>query len=901
MPDIGDRRARFALAGILLLACVLRVHNAWVAPALSGFDGPFHASYIGILHFEHRLPLPGEGWSTFHPPLYYVACAIIWGLLPSSVDPHTELFAMRLVNVTAGLAIGLAVHKIARLLVPRSPWTAVAAAAITLFLPMHIGPSSRLGNEMLAAMLSSVAVVLLLRCLREPDAIRRVLLLGCVLGLAALTKFSALIVLGVAGVALAVRGFGVHGARLEALRPAVVLGIAALLVSGAYFARNTYHYGTPIVMQTPIVAKFMERQGYGPPRSLGAYFSLQPDILVDPSDRAAKTRNAVWPITFATAWYDIHGVTLDLHSAWGLRFAHILFACGGAVSLFALVGLFSFASARVRFAVPVGGAALVVLGIVTLASYVGFTYRVATYSALKASYLSPALPTFAVFAALGMARVAAQGRAAAAAVGAFALLFVGSVTAIFWSGWLAPMAANPARFYVRGYADEPTWRVFEYFGLGPRPDAASADGNGTPARPDVVLITLDTTRADRLGAYGYPKATTPAIDAFAADALVFDRAWSTSSWTLPAHASMFTGLHPTSHGAHFARGTGTAELSRALDPQPERLRALIERMRANALREAAVTLAELLRDAGYATAAFAGGPWLASEFGLLQGYDTRDADVKELHGRRAAELTDRAIAWLGTVEAGTPVHLLVNYFDPHAPYDPPGDGRGAGAGTTKGDSVAKYDREIRYMDRHVGRLLETLRDIGRFDDALILLVGDHGELLGEYGAYGHAESLYEELVRVPLIVRFPGGREAGGREAAPFSLVDLLPLVAAETGIPLPAAVEGVRRGTRRWALAELRSNVAISEETGKPLGRDLTALIRWPWKLVLSEPGGAELFHLERMPREMSQVDDELTSDELAALLVEIRSELRAPADSVPAEASAERVRQLQALGYVE
>ena len=506
------------MAGLLLVACVLRVHNAWVAPAFSGFDGPFHASYIGILHFEQRLPLPDEGWSTFHPPLYYAVCAIIWRLLPSSVDPHTALFAMRLVNVAAGLAIGLAVQRIARLLLPASPWTAVAAAAIALFLPMHVGPSSRIGNEMLAAMLSIWAVLLLLRCLREPDAIRRVLPLGCVLGLAALTKFSALVVLGVAALALAARGWRAHGARVAALRPSVVLGLVALLVSGAYFARNVYHYGTPIVIQVPIVAKFMERQGYGPPRSLGAYLSLRPDILLDPTDRAARTLDAVWPVTFATAWYDIHGATLDLHSVWGMRFARILFACGGAVSLFALLGLLAFAVGRVRFAVPLGGAVLVGLGLATLASYVGFTYRVATYSALKASYMSPALPAFAVFAALGMARVAAHGRAVAAVVGAFALLFVGSVTAIFWSGWLAPMVLNPAHFYVRAYADEPTWRVFEHFGLGQRPAAASAAADDAPPPPDVVLITLDTTRADHLGAYGYPKATTPAIDAFAAEA-----------------------------------------------------------------------------------------------------------------------------------------------------------------------------------------------------------------------------------------------------------------------------------------------------------------------------------------------------------------------------------------------
>jgi arylsulfatase A-like enzyme len=133
-----------------------------------------------------------------------------------------------------------------------------------------------------------------------------------------------------------------------------------------------------------------------------------------------------------------------------------------------------------------------------------------------------------------------------------------------------------------------------------------------PSHPDVILITLDTTRVDHLGAYGYGRDITPEIDRFAEDAVLYRRAWSTSPWTLPAHASIFTGKHPTSHGAHSNATNGDATLADALT-QP-----VLRQFRVNRLGEEQVTLAELLRDAGYETAAFVGGPWLSPAFGLLQ-------------------------------------------------------------------------------------------------------------------------------------------------------------------------------------------------------------------------------------------------------------------------------------------
>ena len=170
---------------------MLRVHNAWVTPPLAGFDGPYHAAYIGIIFLEGRWPLSQESWSTFHPPLYYALSALVWKLLPDGLGPHAVLFWLRMLNVAAGLAIGFAVQRSARLLFPQRPRVEIYAVGLALFLPMLIGPSSELGNEMLAAAFCALAVPLWLRCLQEPDSRRRALALGAVLGLAVLSKLNA--------------------------------------------------------------------------------------------------------------------------------------------------------------------------------------------------------------------------------------------------------------------------------------------------------------------------------------------------------------------------------------------------------------------------------------------------------------------------------------------------------------------------------------------------------------------------------------------------------------------------------------------------------------------------------------------------------------------------------------
>ena len=159
------RRGLLLVLALFALAAALRLHNAWMAPPLSGYDGPFHAAYTAVVYDEQRLPLPHEGWSTFHPPLYYVVTAAVWAALPDALGPKWILYGLRLVNVLAGLGIGLAVFGIARKAFPGNPSAAPFAAAIVLFLPMHIGPASFLGNELPATALAALGVWLLLRSL----------------------------------------------------------------------------------------------------------------------------------------------------------------------------------------------------------------------------------------------------------------------------------------------------------------------------------------------------------------------------------------------------------------------------------------------------------------------------------------------------------------------------------------------------------------------------------------------------------------------------------------------------------------------------------------------------------------------------------------------------------------
>lgn len=414
------------------------------------------------------------------------------------------------------------------------------------------------------------------------------------------------------------------------------------------------------------------------------------------------------------------------------------------------------------------------------------------------------------------------------------------------------------------------------------------------AHPNVLVITLDTTRADHLSVYGYERPTSPALEALASHADVYERAYSTSSWTLPAHASLFTGRYPTSHGMRHDPA-GELVLSEAIDAP--------KGIRARALARDAVTLAELLRTAGYRTGAVVAGPWLHHEFGLSRGFQDYDDDAVQ-RTRRAVEVTDAALRWLR--EDGEPFFLFLNYFDPHAPYAPPPHYRHSFLPRdvrvdlrSALQAPALYDAEILYMDEQVGRLLRGLRERGLYESTLIVVTADHGELLGDRGTWGHERYLWEPLVRVPLLVKPPGPPRSGRREESPISMVDILPLVLESVGLEAPEGVQGrLHRRPGQPFFAEVRPM------SGKGSTGDWRAMWRGWIKVLSNSLGESYLFDLERDPHEsdnLAEADAERAARAVAELTREFDG-LPAPTDSGPTLAVDPETREaLRELGYVD
>ena len=286
------------------------------------------------------------------------------------------------------------------------------------------------------------------------------------------------------------------------------------------------------------------------------------------------------------------------------------------------------------------------------------------------------------------------------------------------------------------------------------------DGVG-PNHLSVLLITLDTTRADRIGAYGFADIETPHLDRLAAEGVLFEQAQAVAPLTLPAHSSIFTGEFPPAHGV---RDNGGFYLD-----------------------DEHVVLAEILRDEGLRTGGFVGAFVLDAKWGIAQGFDHYFDDfelgdtvrmaLNEIE-RPAGEVTDAALAWLGEAPEAR-FFSWVHYYDPHSPYEPPEP-------FAERYRNRPYVGEIAYVDSQVGRLLAWLDDNGRARDTVVIVMGDHGESLGEHGESGHGFFIYEGATRVPFIVRAPYDTMQGRRVAEVVRAVDVSPtvfdLLAVEAG-----------------------------------------------------------------------------------------------------------------------
>jgi arylsulfatase A-like enzyme len=410
---------------------------------------------------------------------------------------------------------------------------------------------------------------------------------------------------------------------------------------------------------------------------------------------------------------------------------------------------------------------------------------------------------------------------------------------------------------------------------------------GRIERPNVVLVTLDTTRFDRLGFSGYARATSPNLDALAVRSLVFTRAIAASSWTLPSHASIFTGKLPSSHGARYDPD-GPLRLTEAIGGPAE-----WSVYRARGLSPGETTLAGILRGAGYRTAAVVGGPWMKRVFGLDSGFERYDEDgIADVNGRLASEVTTAALRFLEEDRDG-PFFLFLNYFDPHGPYDAPSPF----GGTFGAEPADRYDEEILYMDHHIGRLFDGMEKLGLLSDTLIVVTADHGELLGEHGKMGHGATLFEEEVRVPFFVKYPGDEVAPGRTDRPVHHVDVLPIILDRLSLPLPEGAQGGLPPGPHLLLAEVNPLSFMSDEG------DWRALYLGRYKLLWNSRGNHALYDLERDPREQSDLsgaEPERTRSAVQVLESYVASLPEPGAAGPPAALDEETLKALRSLGYV-
>lgn len=375
---------------------------------------------------------------------------------------------------------------------------------------------------------------------------------------------------------------------------------------------------------------------------------------------------------------------------------------------------------------------------------------------------------------------------------------------------------------------------------------ASSCGDPGPApRPrHLLLISVDTLRGDHLGCYGSDRPTSPHIDALAHRSALFESAWATSSWTLSSVASLLTSLEVSSHDCW--------RESDSLAPEH-------------------LTLAEVLADAGFRTGAIVNHVFFDRRYRLDQGFDDYDDDLVHQNRRdshlaiTSPEVTEKALRWIEGRSPEERWFLWVHYFDPHAVYQRHEGiserfGRPAPWGIAR-TRLDLYDGEIAFTDLWIGRLLEGLREKGIDDETLVVFVADHGEEFGEHWQQGHRRHLHREVVQIPLLFAGPGIRPR--RVAEPVGIIDVMPTVLSQLGVPIPEGLTGLdlspafagEHPPLRDLLAELRGE-----------SMDTAALTSGHWRLIVDDASGSRaLYDLDRdlgeqediAAREQERADD--------------------------------------------
>jgi arylsulfatase A-like enzyme len=466
-------------------------------------------------------------------------------------------------------------------------------------------------------------------------------------------------------------------------------------------------------------------------------------------------------------------------------------------------------------------------------------------------------------------------------------------------------------------------------------DKSLAQLSGTAhGRPNVVLLTLDTVRADHTFVGGYNRDTTPNLRRFAQNGVVYTHLFATSDTTLSTHASMFTGLYPRQHGAILPPSGEVA--GRPLAPTFD-------------------TLAKILAAHGYATMGLAANSGFLTPFwGLTQGfqaYDVHSLPPLEQTGTaylraltrtllspfiatqdmdlvtpRSEEVNRDTFALLDAVQKkGTSFFLFLNYMDAHQPYvpPPPFDRQFPGKDpqfiashyhdlegiverkerslTEKERQalVSQYDGGIAYEDRQIGQLLDKLQNLGLYENTLILITADHGEHFGDHQLLGHSKSVYQSLIHVPLVIKYPGQQQAAVIDT-PVSQIDFLPTILTTVGIPVPPALMGLN--LRTISTAPPRALVSAGYMARGFMHQIAMALIANGMKYIDSTLGTRELFDLARDPDEQTNLyraDDPLSRSMRASLSEWLK---KIPAfQTSQKNIDSETVRRLKGLGYVQ
>ncbi|MFH1998675.1 MAG: sulfatase, partial [Planctomycetota bacterium] len=455
-------------------------------------------------------------------------------------------------------------------------------------------------------------------------------------------------------------------------------------------------------------------------------------------------------------------------------------------------------------------------------------------------------------------------------------------------------------------------------------DQGKESGN-TASPPNLLLIVLDTLRADHLGCYGYDRAVSPEIDAFSKKATLYLRAMASSPWTVPTHASLFTGLYPFEHGVH----TYIKE-----DSDPEKIpETPVHGMDLiYPLQKDRITLAEVFKKEGYRTGAIiANSGYLSPPFQLDQGFDSYDVEPI-----RSPAINRKAFEWLDR-NGHDPFFLFLNYMDTHNPYNitpvpgllendkepDKGDllsvlgakvlpGEGSAPKKLVKRVVNQYDTAVANVDKAIGELLDKLKAMELYDRTLIILISDHGEYLGEHMLAGHSKDVYQEALRTLLIVKNPGQTE-GRIDDVLVSSTDIPNLALTQMTGPswkqyLPLFPDAPGNHPVISENYYSRAKDLYNKKWGKRFNRIRTAIYDWPYKYIESSDGCNELYDLQADPMEMNNLwsQEEKIATRLAAVLKEFKARRKAKGLKVGdsnsfVEPDEDLLEQLRNLGYTK